>query len=63
MVNDDILIKGSYVQISNYRLKVMNTLDQGEVKIPKEIAKDTGILPNHISKVLRTKRPRDYRMH
>ncbi len=53
MVNDDILIKGSYVQISNYRLKVMNTLEQGEVKIPKEIAKDTGILPNHISKVLR----------
>ena len=53
MVDDDILIKGSYVQISNYRLKVMNTLEQGEVKMPKEIAKDTGILPNHISKVLR----------
>ena len=52
MVNDEILIKGSYVQISNYRVKVLNTLKPGEVKIPKQIAKDTSIRPNHISKVL-----------
>lgn len=53
MMDDDILIKGSYVKISNYRVKVMNTLEPGEVKIPKEIAKDTDIIPNHISKTLR----------
>ena len=41
----------SYVKISQYRTKVMKSLD-GEVKIPTVIAKDSEIRPNHISKVL-----------
>ena len=53
MVEDKILIKSSYVQISSYRLKVIGSLNPSEVKMPKEIAKDTGIRANHISKILR----------
>lgn len=41
----------SYVQISTYRTKVMKSLDD-EVKIPSQIAKDSEIRQNHISKVL-----------
>ena len=41
-----------YVNRSQYRLKVMKTLD-GNVKIPSEIAKDTEIFQNHISNTLR----------
>ena len=41
-----------YVNRSQYRLKVMKTLD-GEVKIPSEIANDTEIFQNHISNTLR----------
>lgn len=41
----------SYVKISQYRTKVMKSLD-GEIKIPTAIAKDSEIRPNHISKVL-----------
>ena len=41
----------SYVQISKYREKVMKSLD-GEVLIPSQIAKNSGIRTNHISKVL-----------
>ena len=41
----------SYVNISKYRTKVMKTLD-GEVLIPSQIAKNSGIRTYHISKVL-----------
>ena len=41
----------SYVQISTYRTKVLKSLDD-EVKIPSQIAKDSEIRQNHISKVL-----------
>ena len=51
-VNDEMLKKISYVNISSYRAKTVKSL-QGDVKIPTKIAKDTGILPNHISKVLK----------
>ena len=44
--------KINYINRSQYRLKVMKTLD-GDVKIPSEIAKDTGIFQNHISATLR----------
>ena len=47
----EILAEIGYVKASQYRTKVMNTL-VGEVKRPRTIAKDTGIRPNHISKVL-----------
>lgn len=40
-----------YVNRSQYRLKVMKSLD-GEVKIPSEIAKDAEIFQNHISNTL-----------
>ena len=51
-IDDETLIKLSYVNISSYRAKTVKSL-RGEVKIPTKIAKDTGILPNHISKVLK----------
>ena len=41
----------SYVEISRYRAKVMKTLED-DVKMPTQIAKDSGIRTNHISKVL-----------
>lgn len=50
-LSDGMLTEISYVQISQYRTKVMKTLD-GEVKIPSSIARDSGIRTNHISKVL-----------
>ena len=50
-LSDEMLKEISYVKISQYRTKVMKSLD-GEVKIPTVIAKDSEIRPNHISKVL-----------
>ena len=51
ILTDEMLTEISYVQISKYRTKVMKSLD-GEVKIPTDIANDSGIRTNHISKVL-----------
>ena len=51
-LSDEMLIEISYVEISQYRKKVMKSLD-GNVKIPSVIARDSGIRTNHISKVLR----------
>lgn len=50
-LSDEMLTEISYVKISKYREKVMKSLD-GEVKIPSQIARDSGIRTNHISKVL-----------
>ena len=50
-LSDEMLTEISYVQVSQYRTKVMKALD-GEVKIPSNIARDSGIRTNHISKVL-----------
>ena len=50
-LSDEMLTEISYVQISKYREKVMKSLE-GEVKIPSQIAKDSDIRVNHISKVL-----------
>ena len=44
--------KVRYVKKSTYRVKVMKSLED-DVKMPTQIAKDSGILPNHISNVLR----------
>ena len=44
-------IINSYVQISKYREKTLKSIGD-EVKIPTNIAKDSGIRTNHISKVL-----------
>ena len=50
-LTDEMLTEISYVQILQYRTKVMKALE-GEVKIPSNIARDSGIRTNHISKVL-----------
>lgn len=50
-LTDEMLTEIRYVQISQYRTKVMKALE-GEVKIPSNIARDSGIRTNHISKVL-----------
>lgn len=50
-ISDEMLKEMSYVKISKYRTKVMKSLDD-EVKIPSQIAKDSEIRQNHISKVL-----------
>lgn len=41
-----------YVNRSSYRVKVLKSIGE-DAKIPKDIARDSGILPNHISNVLR----------
>ena len=50
-LSDEMLTEISYVNISKYRTKVMKSLD-GEVLIPSQIARNSGIRTNHISKVL-----------
>ena len=50
-LSDEMLTEISYVKISKYRSKVMKSLD-GEVLIPTQIARNSDIRPNHISKVL-----------
>lgn len=47
-----------YVKRSSYRYRVIKTLGPN-IKIPKEIANDSGILLNHISTVLRDLREND----
>ena len=51
-MTDEMLKKFSYFNISSYRTKTVKSL-HNDVKIPTDIAKDTGILPNHMSKVLK----------
>lgn len=51
VLSDEMLTEISYIKISKYRTKVMKSLD-GEVLIPTQIAKNSDIMPNHISKVL-----------
>ena len=50
-MDDETLIKLSYVKISSYRAKTVRAL-KDEVKIPIQIADDAGIRRNHVSKVL-----------
>ena len=47
---DEKIIK--YVNNSSYRVKVLKALGD-DAKIPTELASDSGILPTHISNVLR----------
>ena len=51
-LSDEMLTEMSYVKISTYRTKVMKSLDE-EVKMPSQITKDSDILQNHISAVLK----------
>ena len=50
-LSDEMLAEISYVKISSYRLRVMKSLEE-DVKMPSQIAKDSDIRQNHISKVL-----------
>ena len=52
-MDDETLRTYAYVNVSNYRVKVMKTLMDSEVKTPTVIANDSGIRQNHISKVLK----------
>lgn len=49
--DDELLKLTSYVEISKYREKTLKSIGNN-VKIPTNIAKDSGIRRNHISKVL-----------
>src|SRR5574344_1089577 len=50
--NDELLQLTSYVQISKYREKTLKSIGN-DVKIPTNIAKDSGIMTNQISNVMR----------
>lgn len=49
--DDELLKLTSYVEISKYREKTLKAIGNN-VKIPTNIAKDSSIRTNHISKVL-----------
>lgn len=49
--DDELLKLTSYVEISKYREKTLKSIGNN-VKIPTNIAKDSGIRTNHIYKVL-----------
>lgn len=49
--DDELLKLTSYVEISKYREKTLKSIGNN-VKIPTDIAKDSDIRTNHISKVL-----------
>ena len=51
-MNDETLKVYAYVITSSYREKVVRSLAKEDM-IPTEIARDSGIRPNHISKVLK----------
>lgn len=46
----DDLVK--FINRSSYRVNVLKDLSDGEVKMPRELARNCNILPNHISNVL-----------
>lgn len=47
-----------YVNRSKYRIRALRAIGE-DVKMPKEIARDSGILQNHISNVLRELKDKD----
>lgn len=55
---DELLKLTSYVQISKYREKTIKSIGE-TVKIPTNIAKDSNIRTNHISKVLSELKAKD----
>lgn len=50
--------KRRYVEKSSYRVKVLKAIG-GDVKIPTEIANDSGVLRSHVSNVLRELKDED----
>ena len=57
-LSDEMLSEISYVKISQYRTNVLKSLED-EVKIPTTISKDSGVITNHVSKVLRQLKEHD----
>lgn len=51
-MNDEMLIVKAYVEISSYRVKTVKAIGD-DIKTPTQIAKDSGIHRNHMSKVLK----------
>ena len=51
-LSDTMVDKQRYVEKSSYRVSVLKAIGD-DVKIPKKIASDSGVLPNHLSNVLR----------
>ena len=51
-IDDSVLVDCIYVKMGKNRTKAMQSLKNGDVKIPTQIAKDVDIRTNHISKVL-----------
>lgn len=47
-----------YINRSSYRFKVVKAIGD-DVKMPKQISKDSGIIQNHISNVLRDLKEND----
>lgn len=58
MIRDEILSEISYVKMSTYRLRVVESLGL-DVKMPSEISKDSEVYQNHISNVLRQLKDHD----
>ena len=52
MMDDETLKKYAFVIASTYRVNTIKALKY-KTKIPRDISKDSGILANHISKILR----------
>ena len=50
-MDDETLIKMSYITISDYRYRAVKSLEN-QFKTPSKIADEIGIRRNHISKVL-----------
>ena len=50
--------KFKYVNKSSYRVRVLKSIGE-DVKMPRDIASESGILPNHISNVLKQLRDND----
>ena len=57
-MNDETLKVYAYVITSTYRKKVVKSLSKRDM-IPTQIAHDSDILPNHVSKVLRELKEKD----
>lgn len=54
------LTLASYVKSSTYRYKVLESLKKHNIATPTTISKDTGILVNHMSNVLRELKQNGY---
>lgn len=50
--------KQKYVEKSSYRVRILKAIGD-DVKIPTEIANDSGVLRNHVSNVLRELKEQD----